>query len=242
MNLRASEAAERAKGILNCAEKVTGVKVVLAPPFTSLHSVGQIVRDSQIGLAAQNFHFEQKGAFTGEISSEMIKEAGCEYAIIGHSERRYVFGEKDEWINKKIHCALEMGITGIVCVGETIEQRRVGETFKIIENQISKALEGVDASHLEEVVIAYEPVWAIGTGENATADQAAEVHEFIRSTITNNFSGNKNISLKILYGGSVTPKNSGELLHNEQIDGALVGGASLNIDSFCDIISSAQDA
>jgi triosephosphate isomerase len=240
MNLLAAEAAELALGIKAFTEKVTDVKVILAPSFTSLHSVSHALDGSKVGLASQNFYFEKKGAYTGEVSPEMIKDAGCKYAIVGHSERRQRFGETDALINKKILSALENDILAILCVGETGEQRKAGETHKIIQSQVSKALEGLDDRQLKDVIIAYEPVWAIGTGENATVGQAAEIHSLIRKIVSDKYQGDVNKPLSILYGGSVTPQNSRELLENDDIDGALVGGASLNIDSFCDIIRSAQ--
>jgi triosephosphate isomerase (TIM) len=240
MNLLTAEAAELARGVKEFVENVTDVRVILAPSFTSLHSVSHILSGSKVGLASQNFYFEKNGAYTGEVSPDMIKDVGCKYAIVGHSERRQLFGETDELINKKILGALENDILVILCVGETGEERKAGETHKVIESQVNKALEGLSSQQLKEVVIAYEPVWAIGTGENATVGQAAEIHSLIRKIVTEKFKGNETTPLTILYGGSVTPQNSRELLQNEEIDGALVGGASLNIDSFCDIISSAQ--
>jgi triosephosphate isomerase len=240
MNLLAKEAAELALGIKKEVEKITDVRVVLAPSFTLLHSVSQILSRSQVRLASQDIHFEKNGAFTGEVSPAMIKDVGCEYAIIGHSERRRLFGETDGSVNKKILAALEHRISAILCVGETEEQRRAGETHKIIETQVSKALDEVSSQQLEHLVIAYEPVWAIGTGENASADQAAEIHSLIRKIVAEKYHGNEIKPLTILYGGSVTPRNGREFLQHQEIDGALVGGASLNIDSFCDIIRSAH--
>jgi triosephosphate isomerase (TIM) len=240
MNLLTAEAAELALGIKVFVEKNTDARVILAPSFTSLHSVGRTLSGSKVELASQNFYFEKNGAYTGEVSPDMIKEAGCKYAIVGHSERRQLFGETDELINKKILAALENDILAILCVGETGEQRKVGETHKIIKSQINKALDGLDDRQLKDIIIAYEPVWAIGTGENATVGQAAEIHSLIRKIVAEKYQGNENKPLSILYGGSVTPQNSRELLQNDEIDGALVGGASLNIDSFCDIIRSAQ--
>jgi len=240
MNLLTAEAAELALGVKEFVEKITDVRVILAPSFTSLHSVSQVLSGSNVDLASQNFYFEKNGAYTGEISPDMIKDAGCKYAIVGHSERRQLFGETDELINKKILSALENDILAILCVGESKEQRKAGETHKIIESQVNKALEGLDNQQLKEIIVAYEPIWAIGTGENATVDQAAEIHGLIRKIVAGKYQGNKAKPLTILYGGSVTPQNGRELLQNDEIDGALVGGASLNIDSFCDIIKSAQ--
>ena len=240
MNLLTAEAAELALAVKEFLEQNTGVRVILAPSFTSLHSVNKIVSGSKVELASQNFYFEKNGAYTGEVSPDMIKDAGCKYAILGHSERRQLFGETDELINKKVLGALENDILAILCVGETGEQRTAGETHNIIESQVNKALDGLDNQQLENIVIAYEPVWAIGTGENATIGQAAEIHGLIRKIVAGKYQGNETKPLTILYGGSVTPQNGQELLQNDEIDGALVGGASLNIDSFCDIIKSAQ--
>ena len=240
MNLLVAEATELALGIKEFVEEITDVRVILAPSFTSLHSVSHTLSGSKVGLASQNFYFEKNGAYTGEISLDMIKDAGCKYTIVGHSERRQLFGETDESINKKILAALENDILAIVCVGETGEQRKAGETYRIIESQVNKALDGLNDRQLKDIVIAYEPVWAIGTGENATVGQAAEIHGLIRKIVSEKYQGNESKPLSILYGGSVTPQNSRELLQNDEIDGALVGGASLNIDSFCDIIRSAQ--
>ena len=240
MNLLTAEATELARGVKEFVEKITDVRVILAPSFTSLHSVSHTLSGSKVGLASQNFYFEKSGAYTGEVSLDMIKDVGCKYAIVGHSERRRLFGETDELIHEKILGALENDILAILCVGETGEERKTGETHKVIESQINKALNGLDSQLLKEVVIAYEPVWAIGTGENATVGQAAEIHGLIRKIVAGKYQGNETKPLTILYGGSVTPKNGQELLQNDEIDGALVGGASLNIDSFCDIIKSAQ--
>jgi triosephosphate isomerase (TIM) len=240
MNLLTSEAEELALWVKEFVEEIKDVKVVLAPSFTLLHSVNHTLSGSKVGLASQNFYFERKGAYTGEVSPDMLKDAGCKYAIVGHSERRQLFSETDELINKKILGALSNNISAILCVGETEKQRMSGETHNIIRSQINKALEGLDVQQLDEVVIAYEPIWAIGTGENATVEQAAEIHGFIRKIVAENFKKKKAKPLTILYGGSVTSQNSRELLKNDEIDGVLVGGASLNIHSFCDIIKSAQ--
>jgi triosephosphate isomerase (TIM) len=240
MNLLTADATKLALCVKKFVEKITDVRVVLAPSFTLLHSVNHTLSGSNVGLASQNFYFERKGAYTGEVSPDMLKDAGCKYAIVGHSERRQLFGETDELINKKILGALSNNISTILCVGETGKQRKSGETHNIIKSQINKALEGLNGQQLNEVVIAYEPVWAIGTGENATVGQAAEIHGLIRKIVAENFQENKKKPLTILYGGSVTSQNSRELLQNDEIDGALVGGASLNINSFCDIIKSAQ--
>ena len=240
MNLLASEAADLARGVQGFAEKISDVKVVLAPAFTSLSIVKRVLSDSKVSLACQNFYFQEKGAYTGEVSFEMVKDAGCDYAIVGHSERRQLFGETNEIVNKKIVCAVNNDIRAILCVGETEEQRRSDKTFEIIETQVCKALSNLASKDLDKVSIAYEPVWAIGTGVNATVSQVEEVHGFIRNIIGEKISGNETSSMNILYGGSVTPQNCRDLLQNEEVNGALVGGASLNINSFCDIIRAAS--
>ena len=240
MNLLTADATELALSIKEFVEKITDVRVVLAPSFTLLHSVNHTLSGSKVGLASQDFYFERKGAYTGEVSPDMLKDAGCKYAIVGHSERRQLFGETDELINKKILGALSNDISAILCVGETGIQRKSGDTHNIIKSQVLKALEGLDGQQLDDVIIAYEPVWAIGTGENATVGHAADIHCLIRKIVAEKYKENKTNPLTILYGGSVTSQNSRELLQNDEIDGALVGGASLNINSFCDIIKSAQ--
>ena len=240
MNLLASEAANLAIGIQDFSQKIPDVKVVLAPAFTLLHIVKQVISKSNVGLACQNFYFQDKGAYTGEVSFEMVKDAGCQYAIVGHSERRKLFDETNEMVNKKIVCAVNNNISVIVCVGENEEERSKGRTFEIIESQVSQALFGLPNKSLNKVCIAYEPVWAIGTGVNATVDQVEEAHNFIRKIISKKVLGAEDISMDILYGGSVNPDNCKDLLRNAEVNGALVGGASLNINSFCDIIKAAS--
>ena len=240
MNLLASEAANLAIGIQDFSQKIPDVKVVLAPAFTLLHIVKQVISKSNVGLACQNFYFQEKGAYTGEVSFEMVKDAGCQYAIVGHSERRKLFGETNEMVNKKIVCALKNDISVIVCVGENEEERNNGKTFEIIESQVCQALFGLTNKSLNKVCIAYEPVWAIGTGVNAAVDQVEEAHNFIRKIISKKVLGKEDISMDILYGGSVNPENCKDLLRNAEVNGALVGGASLNINSFCDIIKAAS--
>ncbi len=207
------------------------VKIVVFPPFTSLYTVRNISQHIHIG--AQNFHYEEQGAFTGEISPLMLKDL-VQYVLIGHSERRALFHEKDEEINRKVKTALNHGFTPVLCVGESLEERNAGQTFSKVENQLEKDLEGLSPEQVEKVVIAYEPIWAIGTGVNATPGQAQEVHAFIRDKIIE-----KNPSIKnflILYGGSVKPQNSYDLLSQDDINGVLIGGASLKIDDFFAII------
>lgn len=219
------------------AAGTTGLKngeAVVAPPFTALAAVGEAVKGSQVQLAAQNMYFEDKGAFTGEISPLMLKDAGCTYVIIGHSERRKVFFETDESVNLKVKKALASGLKPMVCVGETDEERAKGVTQSVVDRQVRQALSGIEK--IDNVVIAYEPVWAIGTGKVATSAQAQEVHAFIRVLLQELY-GAIAQEIRILYGGSVTKDNIAELAAMADIDGALVGGASLKPDGFLGIIS-----
>jgi triosephosphate isomerase len=209
-------------------------EVIVAPPFTALYSVNAAIKGSEVALAAQNMHCEDKGAYTGEVSPLMLKDAGCGYVLIGHSERRKYFRESDEDVNLKIKKALAAGLKPIVCVGETDEERMQGVTRSVIERQIRGALSGIP--EIDPAVIAYEPVWAIGTGKVATSAQAQEVHAFIRGLIQESY-GSTADGVRILYGGSVTKDNIAELIAMEDIDGALIGGASLKPDAFLGIIS-----
>lgn len=211
-------------------------EVIICPPFTSLTEVNNLLNDTKIELGAQNMHFEDKGAFTGEISADMLKSVGCKYVILGHSERRTIFGEPDELINKKIKQVLNAGLTPIFCIGETLEQRENGITNDVIKNQVSEGVKELSEEDANKLIIAYEPIWAIGTGKTATPEQAQEVHKFIRSLLKENFSEDTSENIPILYGGSVKPNNAEDLLAKEDIDGALVGGACLNADSFISII------
>lgn len=210
-------------------------EVLICPPFTALSKVAEIVKNSPVKLGAQNMHWELSGAFTGEISGEFIKEIGCEYVIIGHSERRTIFGETDEMINKKIKTALQIGLKPILCVGELLSEREANLTFSVIQRQLDKGL--ADINNIENLVIAYEPVWAIGTGKTATPMQAQEVHQEIRKLIGEKYSQTFAEKTRILYGGSVSPDNIKGLMQQSDIDGALVGGASLKIDSFVKLIA-----
>ena len=220
--------------------KKNNVQVILCPPFTSLETASALLKDSEIKLGAQNMHFETEGAFTGEISSKMLKSVGCEYVILGHSERRTIFHETDEFINKKIIKALDEGLNPIFCIGETLEEREKNITNQILEKQISNGLKGISIDNLKKIIIAYEPVWAIGTGKTATPQQAEEAHSFIRKLISKIFSQEAAENLIIQYGGSVKPENSAELLKQNNINGALVGGACLKAQSFIEIINSAN--
>jgi len=221
-------------------QKNLKVEVIICPPFTSLETANVLIKDTPIKLGAQNMYFETSGAFTGEISPLMLKSVGCEYVILGHSERRTIFLESNQLINKKIKSAVANGLKPIFCIGETLEEREKGETFKVVETQIREGLADLTESELKNLIIAYEPVWAIGTGRNATPEQAEEVHKFIRDLITQIYSKEFADKLIIQYGGSVKPENSKDLMSQPDIDGALVGGACLKADSFIKIIESAQ--
>lgn len=223
--------------ILNLESTKCGV--IICPPFTSLAEANELISETNIKLGAQNMYAEEKGAFTGEISPDMLKSVGCDYVILGHSERRTIFKEANELINKKIHLALKNDLRPIFCVGETEQERENNKTEEVIKKQVTEGLEKVSNSEMDKVIIAYEPVWAIGTGKNATPEQAQEVHRFIRDLITQNYSQKIADELIIQYGGSVKPDNAKELLSQKDIDGALVGGASLKADAFVEIIKAA---
>jgi len=227
------EALDFVRALRPLVEAVKDRTIVLCAPFTNLSKLYDAVVDTNLKLGGQNLYWENEGAFTGEISAPMLKAVGCTYVIIGHSERRQYFGETDETVNKKLMAALNHSLFPIVCFGETLEQREKGETLKVLENQIRKGLKNLETSHWEEVIIAYEPVWAIGTGKTASAQQAQEAHEFIRKLLPKEVAQ----QVRILYGGSVKPENSQELMAQGDIDGALVGGASLKIESFAAIVN-----
>jgi triosephosphate isomerase len=234
------EAVVFAKEFRGLVKDVTGVEIVVAPPFTALHAVAEALRNSNVGVAAQDLHWEREGAFTGEVSAAMIKEAGAEYVIIGHSERRRLFGDTDQVVNRKVTAAIAGGLTAIACVGETLEERERNATLAVLDRQIKDGLDGVTAEQLSELVIAYEPVWAIGTGRNATAAQAEEAHAHIRGRLRQWFGGDAAEACHVIYGGSVKPDNIRELVAEPDVDGALVGGASLDVTSFTAIVSASQ--
>lgn len=233
MNNTTGESVTLAQSIKEATTHVTGGDIVIAPPFTSLATVHEITKGSRVWLAAQNIFYEDKGAYTGEISPAMLKDVGCAYVIIGHSERRKYFHETDEGVNLKVKKCLATGLKPIVCVGETEEERETGVTEFVIGMQVRKAL--INIEKLDNIVIAYEPVWAIGTGKNATPIEAEEVHCFIRNLLGETY-GDAVKEVRILYGGSVTPENIEDLIGMENIDGALVGGASLKSENFIGII------
>ncbi|MDP1991279.1 MAG: triose-phosphate isomerase [Syntrophales bacterium] len=236
MNKTVAEAVEFALRLRAAYGKPPERKVIIAPPFTALQAVAQAIRGSFIHLAAQNLHEAEKGAYTGEISAGMLRETGCGCVIIGHSERRTLFAESDDRINRKLRAALTAGLEPIFCVGESLRQREEGETEAVIEHQLKEGLNNLTASDIEKSLIAYEPVWAIGTGKTASPEQAEEVHRFIREWIVLRYGPESGAKLAILYGGSVTPKNVAELMAQPDINGALVGGASLDVDSFIQLV------
>ena len=211
-------------------------EIVVAPPFTALPAAAEALRGSSIELGAQNIHWETKGAFTGEISAEMLLEAGCRWAIVGHCERRQYFGETDSSVNRRTRAALAAGLRPIVCVGETLAERDGGETLAVIRRQLQAALLDVGAAGIQTLCVAYEPVWAIGTGRTATPTQAEEVHAEVRGIVAELFGKDASERLRILYGGSVKPDNVDALMAQADVDGALVGGASLEIESFTRIV------
>jgi len=210
--------------------------MLVAPPFVAIPAVSQTLAGSSMALAAQNMHFEDKGAFTGEVSAPMLKVFGVRYVIIGHSERRHVFNEPDDLINKKVKAALRHRLTPILCIGETGEERDAGRTNEVVLHQLKRGLEGVTEREIDAVVLAYEPVWAIGTGRNATPEEASTVHGAIRAALGGSYGPGVRDAVRILYGGSVTPENVDSLVSRPDIDGALVGGASLKADSFARIV------
>jgi triosephosphate isomerase len=236
MNKTVGEALDLVKELKTAISGVKEVEVAVAPPFTALDAVRKELEGSSIRLAAQNLFWEEKGAFTGEISPHMLREVGCHYVIIGHSERRQSFGESDETVNRRINAALAQGLKVIFCIGETLKEREEGKTFPLIERQMEGGLKGLSGKKMRNMVMAYEPVWAIGTGKTATPEQAEEVHRFIRGKLERLYSREVSEEIRIQYGGSVTPENIKGLMSQPNIDGALVGGASLKAESFLEIV------
>ena len=216
---------------------VAGVEIVLATPFTALHAAAEAARNSNVAIAAQDLYWEREGAFTGAISAPMIREAGAEFVIVGHSERRTLFGETDATVNRKAVAAFAAGLTPIVCIGETLDQRERGETFDVLDRQIKSGLDGLTGEQLALLVMAYEPVWAIGTGRNATPAQAAEAHGHIRQRLRQWFGNDAAEQCHVIYGGSVKVDNITDLAGQPDVDGALVGGASLDIRGFFEIVT-----
>jgi len=230
------QASETAQALVQLIKPSTEVEVMIAPPYTALSAVAVEIDDSCVVLGAQNLYWEKEGAFTGEISPEMLVQIGCEYVIIGHSERRQYFGESETDFNKKIRAALDHRLLPVYCIGETEQEREQDKTLSVLDKQLAKGLEGFSSTDLATLVIAYEPVWAIGTGKTATSDKAQQVHSEIRRWVEKKFGNNLAKSIRILYGGSVKPDNIGKLMGMPDIDGALVGGASLDAATFSKIV------
>lgn len=225
-----------AKEFRSMVKDIDDVQVVLAPPFTAVHAVAEAVRNSIVAVAGQDVFWEKEGAWTGEVSAPMLREAGAEYAIIGHSERRQHFGETDATVNRKVNAALANDLVPIVCIGETLEEREQKMTFDVLDRQIRQGLDGVGGEQVAELVLAYEPVWAIGTGRNATTEQAQEAHAHIRGRLRAWFGGDAAEGCHVLYGGSAKPENIAGLIAQPDVDGALVGGASLDVRAFHDMV------
>ncbi|MBU1862547.1 MAG: triose-phosphate isomerase [Candidatus Omnitrophica bacterium] len=236
-----SEAITLVNTIKAGVHSINGVDIVVCPPFTALDAMSKSVERTSIELGAQNMYSATEGAYTGEISPQMIKDIGCRYVILGHSERRGYFKETDDMVNKKVCLALDYNLNPIVCIGETLEQREQSKTKEVVRTQFENSLKGLTVDQMNNIIIAYEPVWAIGTGKNATPQQAEEVHKYIRQLIVNTYDRTVSENVRILYGGSVKPDNCGDLMQKGNIDGALVGGASLKAESFIQIIAKAKE-
>ena len=231
------EAVVFVKEFRSMVKDVDDVEIVVAPTFTAVHAVAEAARNTPIGVSGQNLHWEREGAFTGEVSGAMLREAGADYVIIGHSERRRLFGETDETVNRKVVAAFANKLTPIVCIGETLEEREANQTADVLDRQIKNGLDAMTGDQVSALVIAYEPVWAIGTGRNATPAQAAEAHAHIRGRLRQWFGGAAADHCHVIYGGSVKPDNISELVVLPDVDGALVGGASLEVRGFFDIVA-----
>jgi triosephosphate isomerase len=242
MNTVRDEAVALAQGTAGAAAENTGVEVGACPPACYIEAVVAAAENTPMVVGGQNMYVEAKGAFTGEIAGPMLADLGCAYVILGHSERRHVFGEPDDLIARKVQAAFEFGLKPILCVGELLEERKAGETEAVVRRHVTSGFEGLARDQAAQVVIAYEPVWAIGTGETATPDQAQEVHAFIRTLLADLYDEDLSQSVRIQYGGSVKPANAHDLLARPDIDGALVGGASLKVDSFSEIIAEGAKA
>ncbi|HID96056.1 MAG TPA: triose-phosphate isomerase [Candidatus Latescibacteria bacterium] len=240
MNKTAQEAVALVVELKELVSDVKDVEIVLCPPFTALEAVSRCIEGSDICLGAQDMFWEKSGPYTGEVSAEMLLTLGCKYVILGHSERRTHFGETNQTVNRKVKTALESGLVPIVCVGERLEERRSGDAKKVVEDQVTRAFDGVPLGGAERAVVAYEPVWAIGTGLTATPDQAQEVHSHIRQILAELYNAEVAEGIRIQYGGSIKPENARDLFAQQDIDGGLVGGASLKAESFAGIIRGAQ--
>jgi len=236
MHTNLAEARSLAAAVMEACSGLVDREVMVAPPFTALAAVGEVLRGSGVLLASQNLCWEEQGAFTGEISPRMLADAGGCMAILGHSERRHIFAETDSLINKRVAGALRFGIIPVLCIGETLSQRESGQTMSVLEQQVRAGLAGISGSEAARLVLAYEPVWAIGTGQTASVEQAQEAHEFVRNLLNDMYEKNVACQMRILYGGSVNSGNVDNLLRQKDIDGALVGGAALQAESFSRII------
>jgi triosephosphate isomerase (TIM) len=239
MNTNRASAVALAEGLAKQAANVQNVDLAVCPPSCYLEAVGKAIAGSKILLGAQNMYHEKDGAFTGELSAAMLRDLGCTYVILGHSERRHILGETDADINKKVHAALAAGLIPILCVGELLSEREAGKTLEVIQTQFDGSLANVSPDDMKKIVIAYEPVWAIGTGKVATPQQAEEVHLALRKIVAKRYNGPIADVVRMQYGGSVKPDNAAELLKQPDIDGALVGGASLKVDQFMGIVAGA---
>ena len=239
MNTNRASAVALAEAVAKQAAALDGVDLAVCPPSCYLDAVGRAIAGSKVALGAQNMYHEKDGAFTGELSATMLRDLGCKYVILGHSERRHILGETDAAVNKKLLAALAAGLLPIVCVGELLAEREAGKTLAVIQTQFDGSLAGLPAEQMAKVVIAYEPVWAIGTGKVATPQQAEEVHLALRKIIAERYNNSIADSVRLQYGGSVKPDNAAELLKQPDIDGALVGGASLKVDQFLGIVAGA---
>jgi triosephosphate isomerase len=230
-----AEAVAFVRALAPQAASMEGLDVLVAPPFTALSATAEAARGSRVAVAAQDVYFERDGAFTGEISAGMIKDAGATHVVVGHSERRRLFGDTDDWVNRKTRAAMAAGLVPIVCIGETLQEREQGETLPVLDRQIKAGLDSHTMEQVAGIVLAYEPVWAIGTGKNATPVEADEAHRHIRSRLRQWFGGSAADACRILYGGSVKPDNISDLIALPDVDGALIGGASLDVRSFVEI-------
>ena len=239
MNMDHVEGAELARKLSELIDdKNLKCRVIIFPPFTTIPSVIQTISTNRIEIGAQDLYFEDSGAFTGEVSGKMLKSLGCKYVLVGHSERRHVIGEGAEILRKKLEAALRNGLTPVYCVGEKLDEREAGKAFDVVTRQVLEGIDGLGAEEVKRIIVAYEPVWAIGTGRTATPDDAGKMHSKIREVVTGNVSEDVARSVPILYGGSVKPSNAGELLAVKDVDGVLVGGASLDAEAFFKIIES----
>jgi triosephosphate isomerase (TIM) len=237
-----ADAVKYVKELRVMVKDIVDVEIVVAPAFTALHAAAEAARNSNVGISAQNLFWEREGPFTGEVSSAMVREAGAEYVIVGHSERRTHFGETNATVNRRTVAAFAASLIPIVCIGETLDQRERNETFDVLDRQIKEGLAGITGEQLGQLVIAYEPVWAIGTGRNATPGQAAEAHGHVRKRLRQWFGTEAADACHVIYGGSVKPDNIRDLVSQPDVDGALVGGASLDVKSFFDIVSLSRKA